>query len=401
MSSSFAWLDYSEQERRRALDVISLFKQAETRDELGLGSIRDALADRFSPGTMTLQTRAKYFLLIPWMYQYFEQRQVESRKLDLLSRQFEIRLIDILADSADSGGTIGIESRKVLQRMPSSIYWAGLGRLGIRIFPGFQSQYYRSLDDFHRRVRQLRELPSDPGNRIEEPVNWHPHIPDAPDGFPDGVSLALTTDEAEYLRDRIRATDPGSLLAHLVELKRRWKSVTFSWEHPRLAEFPELLSIEVNHARMFSEVLHGAALLYNLMLAEKRKHDPWIANFDERFEEWAMRIDSMADEVKKWDRGGFWHLVDSQQAKIPLPTRRFINTWLDLATTSSKTRGIKSDPKARSLIIQRETRLKMGRARLQSKRHLELWQGSSGTAQLDFRWKITEDIALDILRALA
>ena len=133
MSSSFAWLDYSEQERRRALDVISLFKQAETRDELGLGSIRDALADRFSPGTMTLQTRAKYFLLIPWMYQYFEQRQVESRKLDLLSRQFEIRLIDILADSADSGGTIGIESRKVLQRMPSSIYWAGLPK---RLGPG-------------------------------------------------------------------------------------------------------------------------------------------------------------------------------------------------------------------------------------------------------------------------
>ena len=66
MPSSFAWLDYSEQERRRALDVISLFKQPETRDELGLGSIRDALADRFSPGTMTMQTRAKYFLLIPW-----------------------------------------------------------------------------------------------------------------------------------------------------------------------------------------------------------------------------------------------------------------------------------------------------------------------------------------------
>ena len=143
MSSCFAWLDYSEQERRRALDVISLFKQPETRDELGLGSIRDALADRFSPGTMTMQTRAKYFLLIPWMYQYFEQRRVESRKLDLRSRQFEIRLIDILADSADSGGTIGVESRKALQRMPSSLYWAGLGRLGIRIFPRSQSQYHR------------------------------------------------------------------------------------------------------------------------------------------------------------------------------------------------------------------------------------------------------------------
>jgi hypothetical protein len=184
-------------------------------------------------------------------------------------------------------------------------------------------------------------------------------------------------------------------------LKRRWKSVDFSWKHPRLAQFPEPLVIEVNHARMFSKVMHGAALLYNLMLAEKRKRDPWIVNSDERFEEWAMRIDSMAKEVKKWDRDGFWHLVDSQPAKIPLLTRRFVNAWLDLATANSKTRGIKTDRKARSLITQRETRLKKGRARLQNKRRLELWQGGSGAAQLDFRWKITEDLALDILRALA
>ncbi len=57
MPSTFAWLDYSEQERRRALDVISLFKLQDTRDELGLASIRDAFAERFFPGTTTIQNR--------------------------------------------------------------------------------------------------------------------------------------------------------------------------------------------------------------------------------------------------------------------------------------------------------------------------------------------------------
>ena len=42
MTSTFTWLDYSERERRQMLDVISQFREQDTRDELGLGSVRDA-----------------------------------------------------------------------------------------------------------------------------------------------------------------------------------------------------------------------------------------------------------------------------------------------------------------------------------------------------------------------
>lgn len=68
MTSSFTWLDYSEQDKRKMLDVISLFSEKTTRDELGIGSVRDAFADLFFPGTSTIQTRARYFLFIPWIY---------------------------------------------------------------------------------------------------------------------------------------------------------------------------------------------------------------------------------------------------------------------------------------------------------------------------------------------
>jgi len=34
MPSTFTWLDYSEQERRKMLDVIELFGERTTRDEL-------------------------------------------------------------------------------------------------------------------------------------------------------------------------------------------------------------------------------------------------------------------------------------------------------------------------------------------------------------------------------
>ena len=46
MPSTFTWLDNSESDRRRALEVIDLFAQPGTLDELGIGTIRDALADQ-------------------------------------------------------------------------------------------------------------------------------------------------------------------------------------------------------------------------------------------------------------------------------------------------------------------------------------------------------------------
>ena len=44
-----------------------------TLDELGIGPIRDTIADTLFPGTSTIQTRARYFLFIPWILQKAEE----------------------------------------------------------------------------------------------------------------------------------------------------------------------------------------------------------------------------------------------------------------------------------------------------------------------------------------
>jgi hypothetical protein len=76
--STFVWLDYSEGERRKMLDVIDLFREHDTRDELGIGSVRYAFADMLFPGTNTIMTRARYFLLVPGTYQKLERQKVGS-----------------------------------------------------------------------------------------------------------------------------------------------------------------------------------------------------------------------------------------------------------------------------------------------------------------------------------
>lgn len=98
--SSFAWLDSSEQERAQMLDVISLFREKEMRDELGIGLARDAFADLFFPGVNTIQTRARYFLFIPWIYLDLERLRVKSAEVERRGRYEETRLINVLYDMA-------------------------------------------------------------------------------------------------------------------------------------------------------------------------------------------------------------------------------------------------------------------------------------------------------------
>ncbi|WP_431799173.1 DUF6361 family protein [Microbacterium kunmingense] len=49
MPSFFAWLDASSLEQRRKRDIMRLFAEREGRDEVGLGQIRDPIADCSSP----------------------------------------------------------------------------------------------------------------------------------------------------------------------------------------------------------------------------------------------------------------------------------------------------------------------------------------------------------------
>ena len=96
-------------------------------DELGIGSVRDAFADLLFPGTSTIQTRARYFLLIPWLYRELEQRQAAGTFADR-ARNAEISFIDVLRKGGEENGVIGIRARQQLARLPSNVYWLGLAR---------------------------------------------------------------------------------------------------------------------------------------------------------------------------------------------------------------------------------------------------------------------------------
>jgi hypothetical protein len=383
--SSLAWLDFSESDRQTALDVIDLFREKGTVDELGIGTVRDAIADLLFPGTSTIMTRARYYLFIPWIYRRHEGKKTPSNEIANSARKDEIAVIEALAKTADLRGVIGIEARANLKRLPSTIYWQGLGQLGIRRYPGARDGYHRALDAFYKNGGSV--VRGDDGHAVVggRLGNWDPELPPAPAGFPGTATLQLEKTEAEYLRERIIQSAPASLFAFLADRLVDVSKIAFPWEHPLWAQMPATNRSELDHARNFSETMHGAALLYNLMLAEKKQDETRIQEYTDLFSAWADGLLARMAELEAWSRSGFWDLVRATGARIGLATPAFINTWLGQAI--GKNPGALSASEAvRQLITQREHTLKGPLARLGNVHALDLWGGASSSGRLDYRW---------------
>jgi len=411
MTSAFAWLDHSESDRQKALEIVDLFREQGTRDELGIGTVRDALADSLFPGVSTIQTRARYLLFIPWIYMALEDRKTKSADIEGLARYHEIELIYPLLAADDAKGVIGSDAKANLQRLPSSVYWGALGVLGIRRFHGAQHQYHRSLDGFYRGRRQLHAAAEDGIVELDKPqTNWHEGIPPAPEAFPKGATLELNKAEAEYLRQQIMANVPNTLFAFLVDQAEWWDAVDLPWHHPQVGECSSQVKGQLHHAELFSLIMSGVVLLYNLMLAEKRESGHAESGLPVRFVdlyhnelgEWYEEIRNRHHELAQWvdARDEFWALVRNYNQRIPIPTVQFIDTWIDLALGFDGVEALIDSRAARDLIRDRERRLKRSLARLDNPRALEMWSGAAGTGRMSYRWAQAQTILWDILRGL-
>ena len=401
--SVFVWLDYSERERRKMLDVVDAFREHDTRDELGVGSVRDAFADTLFPGTSTIMTRARYFLLVPWAYQRLERLRVRSAEIAARARQAERNLVEPIERSDDNDGNIGKLAKTTLKRLPSSVYWQGLSVWGIRSFSGAQVQYHRNLDRYYVQVTRQGGRASERDVEHDDLIspNWHAGLIPPPEDFPKECSLSLTRGEAEYLAERICLSPAcsGSLLAELVAQRRRSDDVSFAWEHPHCAKLPPKLREILGNAQNFSEVMHGAPLLYNLILAEQAHWGEGVAKYRRAFAEWAKSLSARSRALAQWNRERFWELVRSVNPRITGPTHEFINTWWNLALGGDAER-LRDNSAARLLIRDRERLLKKTLARIDNPGAQELWTGDSGTAQLEFRWFISQRLLGDIFDGL-
>jgi len=391
-------MDYSDRDRRRVLEVIDLFREEDTRDELGIGVIRDAFADRLFPGTSTIQTRVRYFLFIPWVFQMGDGGVSSFAdkirwRLDLLRKS--------LVKGEEETGVIGYRAKAAVQRLPSSVYWQGLKKWGILRFDGSETDYYRFVSR-----QQAADAPmlNDDGEVVgfSAAMLWHPRLPEPPTGWRDATTFALTREEAVFLAERIRQSASQSLLAWLIDQDGEpAENTNFVWEQVAPKQLPEYLVETFLNARHFSEFIHGAALLYNLMLAEEKEWNEKTAHYEHEIAGWWHLLQSQGWDLKAWGPERLWDLMRDWKVAVPRGCSVFVESWLhDIGKCRSAEEVIHA-PRFRELIRSREKNIKRGRARLGNRRALDNWSGTSGTAQLDYRWRSpVRALVRDVIRGL-
>ena len=388
MASALSWLDFSEADQRRAREIVQLFSQRESRDELGIGTIRDVFSNLLFPGVSVIQTRARYYLFIPWLLQTGVKRGHKGPALVRWFSSEERKLIETIRKGGDLAGLIGVEAGIALKNLPSTVYWSGLSTYGIIRWPGTIEQVANASARHAAAEDALTEMIDRRGEA------WDPEIPSPPAGFPalESLDFSMSTNEAGWLRERILATTEGSLLHWLVLNEARPsviqldESTNWPWTEPALAGAPASVARALHHAENFSLAMHGAALLYNLMLARRLEQldgDYDVELYTDMLDAWQERV---ADsQLASWDMSDFWALVGQRHPGSLVRTRQFVDQWVALVRSGPLAASAQMTA-ASALVKERERQQKGARARLENEKLLRQWNGASGTSRLAYRW---------------
>lgn len=136
------YIDFSKEERDKVLATLKLLTVPSALDELGIGRIRDAFANKLFPGLSTIQTRAKYYVIIPYLFKKAEMQNFETpQAVRKWINDSEDKIVKTLVNNSQgASGIIGSDSLKrgrTVKLKPSFIYWTGL-----RMFNILQDQSY-------------------------------------------------------------------------------------------------------------------------------------------------------------------------------------------------------------------------------------------------------------------
>ncbi|MDZ7752653.1 MAG: DUF6361 family protein [Gammaproteobacteria bacterium] len=403
MEPALTWLDLTVRDREKMQRVLDLFSEQGTVDEMGLGTLRDALSDALFPGTSSIQTRLRYVLFIPWLYQRLAPRVRSGEIMDVsrAARDAETGLIGPLLDSDDTQGVIGSMARSRLSRLPSEVYWGAMVRWRVFSHSKSQSWLHTHFESLAHGISETGR-PDDPGIVWSRQPIWHPRLPPAPKGFPWKASFDLAAEEADFIRGRLEEQCGGTLLAWLARAGSATPAESF-WEDPAALGANRKIASTVELARRFSLHVEGIPLLYNLVLAEHyaRQHGDdqgLISDYQTELDEWAARERSEAPFGPR----ALWTFVAEQDGRLVEPQRRFVESWTRRVTAIGPA-AVASDAFLKNLVEHRELQLKGPRARLANAGRLLDWscRGRVGVGRMDFRWFRVRQLLTDLHRGLA
>ena len=387
------WIASSLGERDAAMSLFHWNEPSEPRDELRIGPLRDLLANTFFPGTTTLQRGAKYFLLVPAMYAAIEgDPKLRSYPESSILDQEETLLHRLLARYDDGDRVIGGRFRKVPDTPPSAIYWNGLHTWGIRRFNDSRVHYHAVL----RRSPRTSKVERHEEGGEERRVPWL-EVPGST-GLLAAPRLELTSEEAEFLEDRIRTltTNAGApLLRELLDVTvlpgtgELWNTAPVRSGHVALAEY-------ARDAQRLADAHHGAMLLYNFLCARQFENAEGADNWAAQCDAWSAA--HPAERWGAWDLNAFWTRAERlERGRRAVERTRGFVTSLVAGLAAQPRGGLRGSRDLRVTVLSRERMVKGNRTRLSPPHSLHGWKPSGvGVERLDFRWRPASRILYDI-----
>ena len=334
MGAGFGWIDFSNEQRDRVFSVIELLNTGGTVDELGIGSVRDNIADWLFPGVSTIQTRPKYFIILTDIFLGYLQRYQKGEKLPLLStylKSEEHRIMHLLAKNhsyKDGDGVIGVtvaQTNGELARKASSVYWNGL-RTHKLIDTELSSTEYLIQNDLSKFNPDGDVM--DDKHLIEEQFAIRAPLFSA---IKEDIRMELSEEEANYLRDQFKDVTSSlkqehNLLSQLFT-KERAEVIANANNFQEMANL--LIADESLHsetiqmlkiALLFDFIMHGAHIRYNIQLHKKSGE----LNFDDKWNDWLKKL-----EVKREDVQGlnFEYIFSEVSPRTAPQTQQFMRLW--------------------------------------------------------------------------
>lgn len=415
LKSSLSWIDNNKEAREKVLGLLSQFNEKDSRDELGIGSIRDRVSDLLFPGTSTIQTRLRYFFFVPWLYQEAEKTALGDRKPEEIMDTLERNLIETLVRSNDLDGIFGKASGRSLKRLPSSVYWTGLEKWGIKTENCSQSEYFdraKSLAakraELEKKITHLQKSNDDDSEAQIQKNNasiWDIHLPSPSKDFPYNTNLKITVEEAEFIKDQLRKHCGDSLLSYLADHTHyeSIQEINAPWDHPEFENFDLETQYLLHHAKFFSVLIQGAYLLYNMLLAQLSKDEKATQNYEDQLCVWYVKLKNRDSEefgLENWSLNEFWSTIETKKVSYAEPilinenTKKFVESWLNILKLNIP--EFYKSKEVVSLIKEREKRLKGARSRFSNKKALEQWGGASGVNELRYRWSTVKQFLKDL-----
>lgn len=368
-----------------------MFTEDGTRDDLGIGQIRDALSEMLFPGTSVTQTRARYFLFVPWQFaiagKYGAAGQALLDKLDKEER----RLIGAMQNAPRNDGLIGKVAGVRVRTLPSTIYWSGLARLGVLVAPMTRQAASRFVGG----------AATEDGDPVRLAGAWHPTIPPLPGGFPSGEfgGFDLTGDEASWLAERIHLAAAATLFAHLVAGPDLADGISAPWTEPSSLDASAEVAGVLEQARCFSLLIHGASLLYNVVVADAYMAAGFTTQaeatetFRDALTDWAAEI--AGGGLEGWKLATLWETLAGAGSAIHPASRAFVESWAQAVATSGGD-GLAEDERLRALVQRRAVTLRGTKTVLRNEKLLAQWSGASGSQRLLYRWNTVRRLINDI-----